>query len=630
MAEVEELKLIVSLTDNASPALQRIRTDLQATQAAAVQNHERFRRQSAETERALKETIGAFQSVGRAVDFFTGRFGAAGVGVAAFGYLVQAQIRSIKEYAEIRTKLSNSAFLVGTSTASLKQFEHAFERVGLSAGQAQQALQSLQKLHADLLRPGSDIAQRLLAHAHTPEAVRNMQAYIAAMRQASTVEEQFAVQQRAAQQIYQDNLKYGQQFALDQAKAFLAAQGQSEDILLIHEKIIAKTQEQIRLQQRMDENAKEFNAKMVDAQTNANKLVDLFKAEAISPGSPLNVMLDKASAKLAEMVRQMEKAAQVEEEIPAPKGFWEKLNPFNPINVERERRVKELIGEKAPGGGTFAPFTPTLRDRVRTDYEPPQLQHGGIVTKPTLAMIGEGGPEAIIPLLGGHGGAGKTEEDQRQRDRLTDENNEQLKQLNQQLFELLHPPEGADRGAGLGGRGLGGGWRSWRRRSWGGGGGGGAGAAPGGGSSGGGGATGSYGGGDNTPRDTAGNPLAPKYGEAPESLSSTGGGAGLKSGVASPEVSSAIKEGAAAAGMDPAHFAAIAGIESSFEPGSNRNKATQYKGLFQIGRSEWARTGRGDIYNARDNALAAAKLMQEIARPSKTKSGASRQPPNFI
>ncbi len=34
------------------------------------------------------------------------------------------------------------------------------------------------------------------------------------------------------------------------------------------------------------------------------------------------------------------------------------------------------------------------------------LQHGGIVTKPTLAMIGEAGPEAIIPLTGAGAGAG--------------------------------------------------------------------------------------------------------------------------------------------------------------------------------------------------------------------------------
>jgi SLT domain-containing protein len=34
------------------------------------------------------------------------------------------------------------------------------------------------------------------------------------------------------------------------------------------------------------------------------------------------------------------------------------------------------------------------------------LQHGGIVRRPTMALVGEGGPEAVIPL--GRGGAGVT------------------------------------------------------------------------------------------------------------------------------------------------------------------------------------------------------------------------------
>ena len=36
----------------------------------------------------------------------------------------------------------------------------------------------------------------------------------------------------------------------------------------------------------------------------------------------------------------------------------------------------------------------------------PELARGGIVSKPTLAMIGEKGPEAVVPL--GRGGAGMT------------------------------------------------------------------------------------------------------------------------------------------------------------------------------------------------------------------------------
>ena len=36
----------------------------------------------------------------------------------------------------------------------------------------------------------------------------------------------------------------------------------------------------------------------------------------------------------------------------------------------------------------------------------PMLAEGGIVTGPTLAMIGERGPEAVIPLSGPNAGAG--------------------------------------------------------------------------------------------------------------------------------------------------------------------------------------------------------------------------------
>jgi hypothetical protein len=36
----------------------------------------------------------------------------------------------------------------------------------------------------------------------------------------------------------------------------------------------------------------------------------------------------------------------------------------------------------------------------------PYLAEGGIVTGPTLAMIGESGPEAVIPLNGKNGGMG--------------------------------------------------------------------------------------------------------------------------------------------------------------------------------------------------------------------------------
>ena len=36
-------------------------------------------------------------------------------------------------------------------------------------------------------------------------------------------------------------------------------------------------------------------------------------------------------------------------------------------------------------------------------FKIPELAEGGIVTAPTLALIGEAGPEAVVPLDGKHG-----------------------------------------------------------------------------------------------------------------------------------------------------------------------------------------------------------------------------------
>ena len=60
----------------------------------------------------------------------------------------------------------------------------------------------------------------------------------------------------------------------------------------------------------------------------------------------------------------------------------------------------------AIGGVTIVPDiswqTPNLPTLPRVSI--PRLAEGGIVTKPTVALIGEAGPEAVVPLNRGRGG----------------------------------------------------------------------------------------------------------------------------------------------------------------------------------------------------------------------------------
>jgi hypothetical protein len=87
-------------------------------------------------------------------------------------------------------------------------------------------------------------------------------------------------------------------------------------------------------------------------------------------------------------------ANAIKSPINAVIGAWNDL-AFRIPRVELPE-VK-VLGKKIGGGG-FGPYTFDFPD-IR------KLQRGGIVTGPTLALLGEAGPEAVVPLQGGGPGA---------------------------------------------------------------------------------------------------------------------------------------------------------------------------------------------------------------------------------
>ncbi len=127
---------------------------------------------------------------------------------------------------------------------------------------------------------------------------------------------------------------------------------------------------------------------------------------------------------------------------------------------------------------------------------------------------------------------------------------------------------------------------------------------------------------------TAGPGSGAGAGGSPAAADGAQGAGGHISGGGS--VNDAIRSTAGTAGMDEAHWKAIAGIESGLNPSSNANRSTQYKGLFQIGTrgsdSEWARRGHGSPYDPQANADAAAALAKENNAWFKSKYGRDPSP----
>jgi hypothetical protein len=67
-----------------------------------------------------------------------------------------------------------------------------------------------------------------------------------------------------------------------------------------------------------------------------------------------------------------------------------------------------------------------------------------------------------------------------------------------------------------------------------------------------------------------------------------------------------IQEAASLYGLDPAMMMSIAKVESNFNP---RARTGSYKGLFQLSDYEFEKYGDGSIWDARDNARAAAHML---------------------
>jgi hypothetical protein len=98
----------------------------------------------------------------------------------------------------------------------------------------------------------------------------------------------------------------------------------------------------------------------------------------------------------------------------------------------------------------------------------------------------------------------------------------------------------------------------------------------------------------------------------------------------SSDVHQVISNAAKTNNLNPDTMRAIASIESGFNPGSNRDKRTQYKGLFQMGPEEWAAYGGGgDIYNPQHNAEGAGRLLADHAKWFQSKYGRSPTDPEL-
>jgi uncharacterized protein (TIGR02594 family) len=648
MAETEELRLIVTLDDQTGAGLAQLRQNVQSVAGGEQhQQLEQLKKSHSELVEVLKKMTAASGELGEAQGLLARNFGAVGIGVAGFVGALGIAIGLTREFANEMLKLNATARAFGLDAGMLKGITEQMQQMGVAPGRATAMVTELTSALADLSREGSRLRVQLMQGARSdPEA---MQAWIGRMTGFNNRGDMVNAWNEfitGVNNAYEAELKRtgSKPMAADLRNQILRMFGVSpEDFAQAAGKLKLITPEELHEINKGVELSKQFNVEWVKASQEVEKLIRAFAIDF------LPVLTSAVSA-----IRHMYEYWKMINDIrnPSPDNV---NNLLEKMGVPKWLRDWNLYGTgAAPHGTPETPPTPAPgtsgvplgmpRGVPRSPYESGGPLHGPATP---YHFGGEAGWRGL-PMS-------RNIEDRRGEADLLTQNTAQLIRLNENLERMLGVPAGAG-GGGYGFLSTGGPVASRMREILGGGGGGGGGGPGGGGGGGGGGGVpygsdvgpgsgpgagatppggGAAGAGTgprpHSPYETGG-PLAGGGGESPwdkfqreQSGAAGAGGAPAGTGAAGApggrisgggEVNDAIRATAGMAGMDEAHWKAIASIESGLNPRSNIDRATQYKGLFQVGsrgpHSEWARKGEGgDIYNAMDNASAAARLAQE-------------------
>ena len=473
-SEQEELRLTVSLVDHASAGIVALRNQIAGlTSGQAKQSFDTFQRQQKEMGNQIKELAGLAIGGEKALLGYIGKFG-------ALGLAASAGIAAMKSYSAALTDINNLSKTLGVPAANIKNVVDQMARWGISAKDAQATVAGLTRAVVDLGRIGSPAYADLMRKSGLYSGA--MQQLVQQLEATANAEDQINLIVKAGETIQKNRhdqfiVQHKGQMdavALEAAAKRDAAQSEEEwfqklnlsgDVLVkIHGKL-----------QNMTAAKKQFYD---DSIAEAQKVTDAWNAIGAAAEHAENAMLKALGPGVTQLLQGFTDA------IEGLGTTWENINKQAEAFASGKAfsRAKEYLDQgdiagaivgrpggpsgkepipHTPGASWFDPGAPVPHffglDQLPKNQtfdqmwksRVPGMQHGGIVSRPTLAMIGEAGPEAVVPLGGGGGfGGGRATEDNT---RETTDNTKQLTRLNDQLFEMLHPTGAGAPGGGIGG-----------------------------------------------------------------------------------------------------------------------------------------------------------------------------------
>jgi hypothetical protein len=404
MAEYEELKITVTLVDNARAQLKEYQETMKnIASGPAGSQMETLTRKTDVLKSTLKSLGLEAKGTGELVQKLAEGFGSAAGRVAQLGAAVVIATDQVGRMAAAMQDTSRAAQLMGTTLGHMKNIQEQLARYGISEENSAKLTAAAINAHLEAARRGHSQFFEDLMKA-LPKDVETVQQYRRELAKEGSPEDYLRIRKH-----FEDELEAGirkrmkgqaeaeiqERVAYEKRRA-RETEGFNDEFAKIKE-INNETEEHAKFWSKVDENSKTAADNWHAIWADFNKIYDLFKADLFDPNSsPFPLMLEKAK-NIADSILQIFEEG---EKKFAGKSFWEKFFYIDPKIIEF---LRNLTGGRPAGG------------------EPE-------------GTAGTGG--GAVPLMSNYASLATGTE--------TGDlagNTRELKKLNDNLYDLLHPLE---------------------------------------------------------------------------------------------------------------------------------------------------------------------------------------------
>jgi hypothetical protein len=409
--EQEELRLTVTLADNASAGLEKLQAQIKELGggggggAGGNKHIEKLN----EGTKALTETVmkmtGSFGEAFKSLGMLRLGFIGGVAGLAAFGYEMAKQIKDLGEYTDKLRGLGQLGKDIGLDPGAIKNISEQLKVFGVSAEQSEASLAKFAQRMAELQRDPRVRLGILQQTATDPRAQADMNARIDALNRAATIEDKLNIARQMYENIRQNALRRGEteERAADEARQGMLKFGYDTELSRAGV-LRQRTEEERKADKERFENATAYSNLLGKIGGQWEHILELIKDPLFAKDSLLVKSLERFSQALEKVTGAFE--AQNKRTAEHPSAQPQGLQRFNPFAYgERFKLLQEEYGKMTGhGSSSFKERWDALPQKL--DEHKKSTEENTEATKKLSELIQLQTNIQLTSMQGGPGGGG--------------------------------------------------------------------------------------------------------------------------------------------------------------------------------------------------------------------------------